>query len=211
MKNGIEEQQSQPCLTNPLEVLKAASDISDWGYGRWSYDKWETFNNLYFEGILQPGGIFWGLTPHGRALGYYEGWRNSITLHTSLIEPSTKDPWGIGKLIGERLAEDVLLHEMMHQAVYQRNEHKSSLYGHNSELWCTEVNRLVSILKLDTDLVAKPIRQRRIREPDQIKGKGQVQWVVEEGSMTRIELATFPQSLRPTTYYSSAEQLLRSN
>ncbi|WP_277878861.1 hypothetical protein [Coleofasciculus sp. FACHB-129] len=28
-----------------LEILKAAADISDWGYGRWAYEQWEISTN----------------------------------------------------------------------------------------------------------------------------------------------------------------------
>ncbi|MBD1834653.1 hypothetical protein H6F61_18595 [Cyanobacteria bacterium FACHB-472] len=55
-----------------LEILKTAADISDWGYGRWAYEQWEIFNEQYWDGSLEPGGIFWGLTPHGQSLGSYE-------------------------------------------------------------------------------------------------------------------------------------------
>ena len=46
-----------------IEILKAAADISDWGYGRWAYERWEIFNEQYWDGSLEPGGIFWGLIP----------------------------------------------------------------------------------------------------------------------------------------------------
>lgn len=79
-------------------------------------------------------------------------------------------------------------------------------------MWCTEINRLIPLLKIETELVAKPVRQKRVREPGQVTGKGRVQWVVEAGAMTRRHLASFPHCLRPLTYYQSDfERLLRAN
>ncbi len=71
-----------------LEILKNAAEISDFGYGVWAYDTWQRLNIEYFDETLTVGGIFWGLTPHGHTLGFYSPWRNSITLHTSLVRPS---------------------------------------------------------------------------------------------------------------------------
>jgi hypothetical protein len=206
----IKPHKEPPSAEEALAILKAAADISDWGYGRWAYEKWELFNYLYFDGALQPGGIVWGLTPHGHSLGYYEPWRNCITLHTSLVKPAGRDPWGMGNLTGERLAADVLLHEMMHQAIHQRGGDPSRNI-HNSEIWSAEINRLIPLLKIETKLIAKPVRQQRVREPGQKTGNGKVKWIVEDGCMNRAQLSTFPHSLRPVTYYeTSSEQLLKS-
>jgi hypothetical protein len=183
-----------------LELLKSAADVSDWGYGRWAYETWERFDRDYFDSSLEPGGIYWGLTPHGGSLGYFERWRNSITLHTSLIKPSTQNPWGIGHKIGSRMAEDVLLHEMMHQAIEQRGGDERSPSVHNTLLWCAEINRLIPLLGIETNLSAKPVKQKRVKEPG-ASGKGYPTWVVEDGCLSRQQLATFPQCLRSPDRY----------
>ena len=184
---------------NNFEILKQAASISDGGYGVWAYDKWAEFNNKYFEGQLIVGGIFWGLTPHGGSLGYFEGWRNAITLHVSLIDPNGRNPWDQGKLMGEKMGSDVLLHEMMHQAIHQKGGDPSPNH-HISQLWCDGINRLIPMIGIDTDLVAKPIKQMRVREAG-VKGNGKVSWVVSDGGMTRNTLSSFPHSLRPDGYY----------
>lgn len=153
----------EPCAEDILDILKAAADIGDPGYGRWAYETWERLSILYFESTLEPGPISWNLTPHGRSLGYYEFWRNAITLHTSLLAPRSMDPWGIGKLLGERFTTDVLLHEMMHQAIFQVGNYpekdSKKIDSHNCDPWCDHINRLIPLLRIDTELVAKPIRQ----------------------------------------------------
>jgi hypothetical protein len=184
---------------NNLEILQAAAYISDGWYGLWAYQKWEDFNKVYFGGQLVVGGIYWGITPHGKSYGFFEGWRNGITLHMSLIDPNGRDPWGQGKLMGERMAEDVLVHEMMHQAIYQRGGDPSR-FTHNSQLWCNEVNRMIPLLGIDTELVAEEIKQKRVKE-DGVKGNGKVIWDCPIGAITRKALASFPQPLRPDGYY----------
>lgn len=191
-----------------LKILKSAAEISDFGYGVWAYDKWDDFNQQYFDGALTIGGIFWGLTSHGHALGFFERWRNAITLHTSLVRAST-DAWGMGRLLGERLAADVLLHEMIHQYNNQIDKveaksRKASESSHNCDAWCNQINRLILLLNIETSLRAVPIGQKRI--------DGKVQWHVPDGNMTRSQLATFPHSLRPASYYESeSRELIKSS
>jgi hypothetical protein len=184
---------------NNFEILKRAAEIADGKYGTWAYDTWEVFNNRYFGGELIVGGINWGLTPHGGSLGYFELWRNSITLHISLIDPEGRNPWRQGHLMGERMAGDVLVHEMMHQSIQQRGGDPSK-FAHNSPLWCAEINRMIPLLGITTELVARPIKQRRVK--DWIgKGNGHVAWVVNPGEMERDQLSRFPHSLRGDDYY----------
>src|ERR1700736_1587499 len=101
--------------SSTLDILKAAALISDPGCGVWAYDEWADHNQRCFDGTLIPCPIQWGLTAHGRSLGAFDITFYRIILHTSLIVPSSGDPWGIRKLLGQRLASDVLLHEMIHQ------------------------------------------------------------------------------------------------
>lgn len=175
-----------------LEILKSAAGISDFGYGVWAYDTWQQLNAQYFDRQLIVGGIFWGLTPHGNSLGFYSSWRNSITLHTSLVKPSGA-AWGIPTLLGERFATDVLLHEMIHQYNYQIDEKSASEESHNCEAWCAQINRLILLLGIETTLKAEPIRQKRIDK--------KVTWYTPPDTMTRKQLARFPHCLRANSYY----------
>lgn len=184
----------------PLEILKTSADISDAGYGRWAYEQWEQHNIRYFDNQLIPGGIFWGLTPHGFSLGYYERWRNAITLHSSLVQPASNNPWSLGSFLGEKLAKDVLLHEMIHQAINQIDNYDGK-QSHNCQPWCDRLNQIIPLLDIEIDLIAKPIKQKRIKQPGQTKGNGKVTWVVEPGCMTRKQLAGFPMCFRNPDQY----------
>ncbi len=160
--------------------------------GAWAYDTWIEHNACYFDGRLTPGPILWGLTPHGHALGFYDRGRNAITLHPSLIRPGAS-AWGIGALLGERYAADVLLHEMIHQKVHQLDGYAGA-ESHNCEPWCAEVNRLSAMLGLACK--AAPIRQKRVDR--------KVTWFVEPGHLSRRQIATWPHGVRPAGYYEAA-------
>ena len=179
-----------------LSILRQAAEIADpGGYGAWAYDTWAEHNAAFFNGELRPGGIAWGLTCWGDALGQYEPWRDMITLHSSLVHPSG-NAWGIGKLLGPRFAADVLLHEMVHQAITQRGivERES----HNAEAFTNEINRISALLGLDCK--AKPIKQRRVN--------GYPRRVPDEGYMTQKEISAWPHSVRPAGYYEPEAALL---
>jgi len=182
---------------NITELRTAATTFFN-GLGGWSYDKWEELNNLYFDGKLEAGSIIWGLTPHGHYLGAYSPMDNQITLHTSLVEPKSDSPWNMGSLLGEKFAEDVLLHEMIHQYLRQIKNYTGK-ESHNCEEWCEGIVRISKLMGIE--IKAKPVRQKRIRQPGQKTGAGKVQWVVEEGHMNRKEIASFPHSIRPTGFY----------
>ncbi len=189
-----------------LEILKTAADISDWGYGRWAYEQWEIFNEQYWDGSLEPGGIFWGLTAHGQSLSSYESWRNAITLHKALVEPAS-NAWGRGKLLGKKFAADVLLHEMIHQALFQQG--KVCPQSHNCEAWCDEINRLIPLMGIETSLIARPVKQRRIKVESvgvdgKLTTKSKVTWEPRPGFMPRSMIANFPHSLRSHSYYEKS-------
>ena len=165
--------------------------------GQWSYDRWEELNDRYFDGQLEAGPILWGLTPHGHYLGAYSTFDNQITLHTSLIEPKTENPWLIGSLLGRKFAEDTLLHEMIHQ--YLRQNGYTGKKSHNCEEWCSEIVRIAKLM--DVEIKAKPVKQKRVRQPNQKTGAGKVQWITEEGHLNRKQIASFPHSIRPHDFY----------
>lgn len=192
-----------------FELLRAAAiasypTIEGLGnIGGWAYDTWETHNWQYFDGVLNPCAIIWGLTPHGAKLGFYSGWLNRITLHESLVDPKFdklnssggKHVWGQqADAFGALYASDVLLHEMIHQKIHQIYGHDGSQEGgnssHNNPLWVAEVNRLAPLLGLSCQ--AEVIRQKRIDK--------KVQWHTPPGILTRAELSSFPYCLHQEGY-----------
>lgn len=178
-----------------FDILREASELSHPGYGAWLFDTWAAHNDLYFGGQLAVIPIIWGLLPHGAALGLFSSSPRRITLHLSLVNPSS-DAWRLGKMLGVKFASDVLLHEMMHQHIFERDG--KSTEGHNNQQWADEINRIAPLLGLPAN--AQPVKQRRIKA-DGTKGKGKVAWVAEEGKMLRLEMATWPHSQRPAEYY----------
>lgn len=190
---------------NNKSKLAAFRVAAIWDFDRWAYDEWERHNNAYFDGKLEVGPIFWGLTPYGNCIGNHAGWRNTITLHQCLIEWSIT--WQGGLSGRERIASDVLLHEMIHQSVYQRLGHsgcpendgkRNACSSHNNEHWAAEVNRIAPLLGLPA--TAAQVRQKRVK-PDGEPGKGKVTWYTPAGMMTRAELSSWPHSMRAKDYY----------
>lgn len=144
--------------------------------------------------------MLFGLTPHGSSLAYYRLDDRTITLHTSLLEPSSESPWSLGDVLGRAYARDVLLHEMVHQANHQTHGTTRARMGaHNNPMWVDEVLRISPLLGLKVK--AAVVKQRRVRKKGQRAGPGKVQWVVEPGHMTRAELAAWPQSVRSRSFY----------
>lgn len=176
--------------TARLAVLKEAAALTDLGYGEWAYDEWVAHNERYFDGALEIGGINWGLTSWGRTLGQYWPERNVIVMHVSLLYPQS-DAWGISKLLGVNFASDVLMHEMVHQAIRQRGDIEPDEKGHNNQLWVDEINRIALLLGLKAN--AKVVKQRRV--------DGQPRWVPEDGCLTRKQLGGWPHSARLPTHY----------
>jgi hypothetical protein len=194
-----------------FNLLREVAELYDPKVWPWAYDTWRALNNKYFIRGLKVGPIAWGLTDFGHSLGHYTPQVNKITLHSSLLEPSS-GAWGYGGLLGERMAEDVLLHEMLHQSIQQKLGFIRDKKGqcHNFQPWCDEINRLNPIIGLEGK--ATIIKQRRVREPGQATGKGRVVWAPSnDGTLTRKQLSTWPYSLRPAGYYeeSCLEMLAR--
>ncbi|MBD1834654.1 hypothetical protein H6F61_18600 [Cyanobacteria bacterium FACHB-472] len=131
-------------------------------------------------------------------------------MHKALVEPAS-NAWRRGKLLGKKFAADVLLHEMIHQALLQQE--KVCPQSHNCEAWCDEINRLIPLMGIETSLIARPVKQRRIKvESVAVDGKlttkSKVTWEPRPGFMPRSTIANFPHSLRSHSYYEkSAVQL----
>ena len=188
-----------------FELLYEVAELYDPIVWPWAYDRWQDLNQKYFGGLLKVGPIQWGLTEHGHFLGSYLQDTNKITLHTSLIQPQSS-AWGSRGLLGERMAEDVILHEMIHQHIYQTLGTTRDNKGqcHNFEPWCDEINRLNPLLGLDGK--ATVTKQKRVKE-EGAKGNGRVTWVRSgDGTLTRKQLSSYPHSLRPREYYEASCQ-----
>lgn len=166
-----------------------------WGeHGTWAYNEWEKHNEKYFKSQLKIAGIVWGLTPHGHLLGYYSHWSNVITLHSSLIEPKSSNPWYLDdNVYGKKYASDILLHEMMHQTIHQNYspEEQNGKSSHNNPAWVAEVNRISKLLGFN--IKASLIKQKRIN--------GKVKWTAEDGCIENRKLSQFPYGLRQAGYY----------
>ena len=180
-----------------FDILRTASELAHPQYGAWLYDTWAIHNDDYFDNELHVIPIHFGLTPHGAKLGLCSNQEplRRITIHQSLLEPSSDKPWQLLTL-GERFASDVLLHEMIHQVIFQRHGHDGNVEGqgnssHNNTFWCAEVNRIAPMLGLPAN--AALTRRKRI--------DGKPKWVVDDGMMTRGELSSWPHSATSEAFY----------
>ena len=184
-----------------FQLLREVAELYYPLVGPWTFDTWKDLNQKYFNGELKVGPIEWGLTKHGHALGYYSQQTNKITLHPSLLKPHSR-AWEYGGLLGERMAEDVILHEMLHQHLYQEFGPITNKKGHNTQLWCDEINRLNLLLGLDGKATIS--KQRRVKG-EGAKGVGKVKWMpFGDGTLTLNQLSSWPHSLRPTGYYEAS-------
>jgi hypothetical protein len=105
------------------------------------------------------------------------------------------------------MAEDVLLHEMLHQKIQQTLGFTRDEKGqcHNFQPWCDEINRLNPMLGLEGK--ATIIKQKRVKAPGQTEGKGRQTWLPSgDGTLTRKELSTWPYTLRSKDYYEASCQ-----
>lgn len=203
----------EDALSRTLGTLKDAAQIVHPGVGAKPYQWWEEMNEMYFGRQMRPVGIQFGLTEFGREAGSWRGREGMITLHRSLVGPAG-DPWTEAEKLGERYARDVLLHQMVHQYVWEvrqisgQEARLNSPQGgngadggspHNCPSWVAEINRLME--KMDLGRRACLIKQRRI--------EGDVRWAPPEGfppsgceGLTEIgQLARWPHSARPVGYY----------
>lgn len=179
-----------------FQLLHQVAELYDPEIGPWAYNTWKQLNQKYFKGEIQIWPIGWGLTKYAHRLGFADGLNRKIVLHTSLINPRSK-AWGQRGLLGERFAADVLLHEMIHQYIFQTE--RSVGEPHNCQMWCDELNRLIPLLGFTGKATVS--KQRRVKEPG-TKGSGRVTWLPSgDGTMIRKELSTWPYTSRPEEYY----------
>lgn len=182
-----------------------AAQTTLWGQaGAWAFDTWSDLNAGYFDGELKYVGIVWGLTPRG-ARPAHTAPSGRITLHPALVEPASPEPWDRPRAqLTDRFARDVLLHELIHQALYAKGEPSGPEPHHNTRAWCEQIVRL-SRLELDREVKAQPIHPRRMY------GKSIRQH--KPGYLSRARIANWPHSVRPNaaSYYRDGDQLTFSN
>lgn len=173
----------------PAAIRQAIETIYP-GIGAWVCDEFESHSQKYFDGRLELRPILFGLTPHGKALGFYRVGAGHITLHTSLLKPAGR-AWDLAPLLGRAYCSDVLLHEMVHASVDEllKRSHKDC---HNNDDWCAEIVRITPMLGLPP-IKAAPIRQKRIDK--------RVCWHTPAGHLQRRQMASWPHSVRPSRYY----------
>lgn len=176
--------------------LWVASTVFFGKAGQWVQDTWVSHNEAYFGSRLTPLPILFGLTPHGGCLGHYSHGK-SITLHTSLLRRDS-DAWQLTGLLGERYASDVLLHEMVHQRLWEIGYRGAE--SHECAEWCDEITRISPLIGLDCK--AKLIKRKRV--------DGRQLRIPDAGYMTQAQISTWPHSMRPRNYYEEATADLRA-
>jgi len=153
--------------------------------------RWQKFQVL----ILKPIQIIWGITNYSHGLGNIDYLNNRILLHNSIYAPVSRIVWGTSKeIFGKKYTYDVILHEMIHQHAHQfqpQYKEKPFYTSHNNPFWCSEVVRIGELLGYE--LQAVPAKLKRIH------GKGQS--YTPDGHLTRKQLASFPDCIRPAGYY----------
>lgn len=160
--------------------------------GAWVFDEWKDLNKTFFSGKNKSGPIIWGTSLQDESLGYYFVSENLIYLHKNLMRPvypSNDLKWGIDHL-NKTLTRDVLLHEMIHQAIHQTGGWEGQ-DSHNNHRFVQEVNRIAELLGLDVK--ARVIKQK--------KGREKVTRLSQQRYLTLKELYHFPYSSRPGAYY----------
>ena len=160
--------------------------------GAWAYDQWENLNETFFYGKNKAGPIVWGSSVQEERLGCYSTAENLIYLPRNLLRPicpTSYTKWGV-KHFNERIASDVLLHEMIHQRIHQTGGWTGET-SHNNERFVAEVNRISKLLGLD---VKAGVIKKKIEQ-------GKATRDVEPGSLTLREISDFPYSSRPGSYY----------
>ena len=156
-----------------------------------AYDAFDIINAELYAGELPPLPIMFGLTPHGGNLGSCS--RASpplITLHSSLIEPKSTDPWGVARRYwNPAQLVDVLTHEMIHAHLNIIGENPA----HNYAPWCREVERQSPAVGVGA-IVAAPWKRAR-------DGNGLTYKPTKPDAIPRKALSTWPYLVRPEGYY----------
>ena len=172
-----------------FEILHTASELAHPGYGGWLFDTWASLNIDYFESNLEPIAVIWGRIGRTCRLSHFDPGMGRVTLHTSLLSPLTTNGYQY-QILDPRLAQDALLHAMMHQAIYQGLGHdgsaRSRQTAHNNQAWIAEVKRIAPLLGHSVNACS----------------------MLEQETPDRQVLADWPYTARSPTYYSSRVRTL---
>jgi hypothetical protein len=168
----------------PFKLSQARNFATEaWGeLGGRIVDQWSIFNHRYFGGALKPVPIvLTNAQPFGRLLAFCSyagsGFGRTITLNL----PADHDV-----LVADN---DSLLHEMIHQALFERGEDPS----HASEGWRRE------IMRLNAEITGRRIWAGHYRKERVAKGKPSV-WrnkrsPTGEASLSQKQIAGWPRAV----------------
>ncbi len=184
-----------------------------WGQaGEFAAAEFARLNRELFAGSIPPLPVIIGLTAYGTCIGLTRTARwlaaPRVTLAPELFNGSAERPDGSPGRIrgGPRQVSDVLLHELVHAALIFRGEDPA----HNADPWCALITELSPDV-LGLVITARPVRTRRIpnpaRETDPSAPKTIVKRMPEPGAMRQIELARWPQSVRPGGWYDGDQPI----
>jgi hypothetical protein len=116
------------------------------------------------------------------------------------LDPQSADPWCLQEMtrgvevLGAAHAADVLLHEMVHVALFAAGvEHREDDSHHNTPEWCEQITRITPQLHLEP-IKAAPVKPRRVN--------GKVVRRPLDGHLARAVIARWPHTLRPAGYYT---------
>lgn len=154
------------------EIIREAHVIT---YPRYRdvYDEFDRLNGSCFDGELPTLPIRHGIMSYGKCRGFTQLEQIPIISLATNIMPDPQQ-W-----------RDTLIHEMIHAWLMLRSEKT----GHNFIPWCREITRITPLLGMPP-IQAAPTKQRRV--------DGKVCWVTPDRSLTRMQLATWPNSIRHT-------------
>jgi hypothetical protein len=182
-----------------------------WGAaGEFAADEFTRLNRELFAGSIPPMPIIVAMVPYGGCIAAtsYAAWLKSprITLTPEIFNGSVSKPTSVGYSRPGRLrggphqVTDTLMHEMVHAALRFRGENSN----HNEPSWCRMITDLSATL-LGVNIDARPVRTRRVpnpaRETDPAAPKTIVKRLPMAGAMAQMELARWPQSIRPADWY----------
>jgi hypothetical protein len=177
-----------------------------WGTaGDFAAAEFGRLNRNHFAAALPPLPIAIGLAPYGRCFGLTRSpadWLACprISLAVEVFTGSRRSPGG------KRMVADVLVHEMAHALLLLRGEDPD----HNRAGWCQLITEM-SPAVIGHEINARPVLPRRIPNPARETEPSAAKTIVvrrpRPGSMTRAELARWPQSARADDYYLSDEPM----
>lgn len=191
---------SQLRVTPPTvdDYARAASLL--WGEaGEFAVREFDRLNRELLAGELPPLPIVINLTAYGGCIG-------ATRPPGRLQAPRITLAPGVFNRGGKRMVSDVLLHEMCHAALILRG--KSA--AHSDDPWCELISEL-SVPLLGREIVARPVRPRRIPNPARAHDPTAPKTIVvrrhEDGALSQADLATWPHPLRPAAFYADQPPL----